>query len=81
MKWVKIGFYSPLGIYTLSWATNIGFVNKTNKVSLLQTLEKPVIPVMVSEETTDAVNIIDGMALIQKVNMANITFSQLSQKI
>ena len=50
-------------------------------VSLLQTFEKPVSPVMVSEETTHAVNIIDGMALIQKVNVANITFSQLSQKI
>ena len=74
-------FCYPLSIYPLSLATNIGFIRKTNKASLLQSLGKNVQPGVIRQDTTNVVIVLDGMALNRKIKVTDITFSQLAKQI
>ena len=78
---LKDVFCYPLSIYPLALATNIGFIHKTNKASLLQSLEKNVQPGVIRQDTTNIVNVLDGMTLIRKMKLRDITFSQLAKQI
>lgn len=66
---LKDVFCYPLSIYPLSRATNIGFIRKTSKASLLQSLEKNVQPGVIRQDTTNVVNVMDGMTLIRKIKV------------
>lgn len=83
---LKDVFCYPLSIYSLSLAfhfhwlfTFIGFTRKTNKASLVQSLEKNVQPDVIRQHTTNVVNVLAGMALIQKIKVRDITFSELAK--
>lgn len=78
---LKDVFCYLLSIYPLSRATNIGFIRKTNKASLLQSLEKNVQPGVIRQDTTNVVNVMDEMALIRKIKVSDITFSQFAKQI
>ena len=66
----------PLGPLPWSLATPDGIPAKTNKATLLHILEGKAEPV--EDVPTDAVWIIDGMALLQSLKSAPRTFSELA---
>ena len=76
---LKDVFSYPISIYPLS--LSICFIRKTNKASLLQSFEKNVQPGVIRQDTTIVVNVLDGMALIRKMKVRDINFSQLAKQI
>lgn len=57
-----------------------GGLRKTNKAALLHKLEKDVDPVELSD-VDSATTVIDGMAMVQKVKTASLTYLQFSKQL
>lgn len=67
----------PLGPLPWSLANADGTLRKTNKAALARELEKTVSAA--NEIPTPSATIIDGMALVQKLNGSNKTFGQVAE--
>ena len=68
----------PLGPLPASLACNNGFPHKTNKAQLGKELEKLIQPTV--EVTRPSAYLIDGMALVQKLNLDYLTFGEIADK-
>lgn len=73
---LKEVFSYPLGPVPWSLATPLGGLVKTNKANLMHELEKGVIPL--TREPSEYCSIIDGMALVRKLQVAGKTFDEFA---
>ena len=78
---LKTVFSFPLGVCPWSLATNTGGLRKTNKAAILHRLEKDVATFSRNNHIINCANILDGMAMIQKTKVLNMTFSQLAVQL
>ncbi|XP_073234151.1 uncharacterized protein [Porites lutea] len=69
----------PLGLLPASLAYNNGFPRKTNTAQLGKELEKLIQPTV--EVTRPSAYLIDGMALVQKLEVDYLTFGEIADNI
>jgi len=79
-QWPRHVDLKEVFLITPGLANLTGGLRKTNKAALLHKLEKDVDPVELSD-VDSATTVIDGMAMVQKVKTASLTYLQFSKQL
>ena len=76
---LKAVFSYPLGPFPWSLADGFGMIRKTNKATIVKAFEKGTI--FLESPPIQSATVIDGMALVQKLKVVQMTFGQVADAV
>ena len=76
---LKVVFFYPLGPFPWRLVDGFGMMRKTNKATIVKAFEKGVI--FLESPPVQSATVIDGMALVQKLKVVQMTFGQVADAV
>ena len=76
---LKAVFSYPLGLFPWSLADGFGMMRKTNKAAIVKAFEKGA--TFLESPPIQSATVIDGMALVQKLKVVQMTFGQVADAV